>query len=988
MGKKFSRKDFLKKLGGISAGTFGIWLTRPGKILNFIDFYKEPNFEIKKPATGTINRIDQLFDEDWVFKKGDAPGAEEINFDVSAWRKIDLPHDWSIEDLSKKNELPSLSISKGEWKFKKGDNSAWGNPSFNDYSWEKVNLPAYWNHYSNQNQSGSLGWYRKEIEIPGDLRGKDFLLNLGRIADSDETFFNGVRIGGTGDFPPKYRYSYYNLSNVNVRVYRVPAHLVRKDQNVVSVRVYCHNDKGGIYASAPTPEVVGPFTPESPGGGSTAHTLGGIGWYRKEFSLDEADLNKKVSILFEGIYMNADTWINGHFLGNHPYGYTSFGYDLTPYLRSDGQPNVISIRVDNTGRNSRWYSGSGIYRHVKLRIKGSIHFSQWGLFVTTPRISNNEASVSVESTIKNDSDNNKNIEIESRLYNPQGDAVGITRNKIAVNANEEIVQKHLIRVESPLLWSPEEPNLYYVTVNLIQDGKIIDQMNSQIGIRSIKVDAEKGLTINGKPVFLKGGCMHHCNGPLGSKAIDRAEERRVELMKEHGYNAIRSSHNPPSPAFLDACDRLGMLVMDEAFDCWNVGKMPMDYHLYFKQWWQKDVESWIKRDRNHPSVIFWSIGNEIPDRTKPTGLDIERKLVSLVHKLDPTRLVTEAINFVYPWSSTAPAYKLLDVGGYNYMWKQYAKDHKAFPNRIMVGTESFPKDALANWLQVEEHPWVIGDFVWTGMDYLGESGIGHSRITGPHTPPVSFGMPWPWFVSNCGDIDICGFKKPQSFYRDVVWRQSMLEMAVHSPIPEGQKERLSKWGWPDEHQSWTWNVSKGEKLQVNVYSRYPKVRLELNGKIIGEKEISAATKLSATFEAPYEPGELRVSGIKNGKVAEQKILKTAGKPHGLRLSADRLKIQADRNDLSYVTVEVVDGQGQRVPNVEIPIHFEVNGTGELAAVGNGNPHDMKSFSSSHCKTFEGKCLAIVRPNAKKSGTIMLKAMAKGITPAMIKVQTV
>ena len=987
--KKYSRKDFLRKIGNISAGSLGIWLTGPTKFLKLTDFKKQKFLDIPDRVSKTISNYNtRLFDQDWYFIKGNAPGAEEIGFDVSGWRKLDLPHDWSIEDLTEKNELPSISISKGAWKFKSGDNSAWKNLSYNDQNWKKVTLPQYWNHYSEQHTSGSFGWYRREIDIPDDFNGKDFLLNLGRIADSDEVFFNGVRIGGIGDFPPHFRYSYYELNFVKVRVYRVPVKLVRNDHNVVSVRVYCHNDKGGIYASAPAPKQIGPFSPESPGGGSTGHTMGGTGWYRKTFTLDKADQNKRVAILFEGVYMNADTWINGHYLGNHPYGYTSYGYDLTPHLRSAGQPNVISIRVDNTGRNSRWYSGSGIYRHVKLRIMEDVHFSQWGLYVTTPQVSQEAAMVKIESTIKNDSNTEKILEVESILYNPKSDRIGKAKGEVTIGANSEIKKTNLIKVQSPMLWSPDEPNLYKVEVNILQNGKKIDQKNAHIGIRSIEVDAKNGLRINGKSVLLKGGCMHHCNGPLGSKAIDRAEERRVELMKKHGFNAIRTSHNPPSPAFLDACDRLGMLVMDEAFDCWDKGKMPMDYHLYFKHWWRKDIESMIKRDRNHPSVILWSIGNEIPDRVDLSGLDYEKGIISLVRKLDPTRPITEAINGVYPWSSSASAYKMLDVGGYNYLWEKYEDDHKTFPDRVMVGTESFPKDALENWQQVEKHPWVIGDFVWTGMDYLGESGIGHSQITGPHTPPRSFGKPWPWFDSYCGDIDICGFKKPQSYFRDVVWKQSMLEMAVHSPFPEGQKEEISKWGWPDEHQSWTWDVPKGKKLNVNVYSRYPVIRLELNGKKIGEKKVSSDAKLTAAFEVPYEPGELRALGIKDGRVVKHKVFKTTGKPRALRLTADRSNIQANRNDLSYVTVEIVDAQGERVPNAELPIQFDVSSEGEIAAVGNGKPNDMQSFSNSKCKSFKGRCLVIVRPKGENHGSIHLKATSSGLSPATIDMDVV
>ncbi|HKI46753.1 MAG TPA: glycoside hydrolase family 2 TIM barrel-domain containing protein [Balneolales bacterium] len=988
--KRYSRKDFLKSITAVTLGTVGVGLAGTpalfaGETTREVTRRTGESVSLRQGSSGSPNI--RPFDQDWRFVRDDVPGAELSSYDDAGWSILDLPHDWSIEDLSPKKALPSLSITEGEWKFRKGDNAEWSTPSFDDRSWERVNLPGYWNHYSDSDPSGSYGWYRKEIEVPGHLRGKDFLLNLGRIADTDEAFFNGMRIGGTGDFPPEYRYSYYSLTFVKARVYRVPAHLVRKDRNVVAVKVYCHNEKGGIYASAPTPRTIGPFSPESPGGGSTGHTMGGIGWYRKEFKLDKADQNKRVSILFDGVYMKADTWINDHYLGNHPYGYTSYGYDLTPYLTSPGQPNIVSIRVDNTGRNSRWYSGSGIYRHVQLRVTDAVHFSQWGLYVTTPQVTDDQALVEIESTIKNDSGITKILELESILYNQQGGRVGHGNSTIAIGGDEEIQKTHLIKVDSPLLWSPDNPNLYNVQVNLILDGEKIDQLNTTVGIRSIEVDATHGLRINGKPVLLKGGCMHHCNGPLGSKAIDRAEERRVELMKKHGFNAIRTSHNPPSPAFLDACDRIGMLVMDEAFDCWDKGKMPMDYHLYFKQWWRKDIESMIKRDRNHPSVILWSIGNEIPDRAELSGLDIEKELVSLVHRLDPTRPVTEAINGVYHWSSTAAAYDMLDVGGYNYLWKQYAKDHQKYPERVMVGTESFPLEAFENWQQVEKHPWVIGDFVWTGMDYLGESGIGHSQITGEHTPPESFGMPWPWFDSNCGDIDICGFKKPQSYYRDVVWGQSKLEMAVHSPIRRGgQKEELSKWGWPDEHQSWNWAGFEGKKLNVRVFTRCRSVRLELNGKVVARKEVSDETRLIAEFEVPYEAGDLRAIGIEDGKETVSKVLKTSGRAYAIRLTPDRTKIKNSRNDLSYVTAEIIDKKGNRVPDAGALVEFAVSG-GELAAVGNGNPSDMMSFHDGRCPVFRGRCLAIVRSVDSEKGRITLKSMAKGLKGASVTIET-
>ncbi len=424
---------------------------------------------------------------------------------------------------------------------------------------------------------------------------------------------------------------------------------------------------------------------------------------------------------------------------------------------------------------------------------------------------------------------------------------------------------------------------------------------------------------------------------LGSAVIDRAEERRIELLKSNGFNAIRCSHNPPSEKFLETCDRLGMLVIDEAFDQWEKPKNPDDYHQFFDAWWERDFSSMIMRDRNHPSIILWSIGNEIEERADPAGLEIAKKLIAKARELDPTRMITEAICEFWehpgrPWDQTAPAFALLDVSGYNYQWERYENDHKNFPNRIMVGTESVPQHAFQNWDQVEKHAYVIGDFVWTAIDYLGESGIGHSDCdTGKATQQE----PWPWFNGYCGDIDLIGGKKPQSYYRDVVWRRSKVELAVHVPHESGCKEQVSYWGWPDEEQSWTWPGNEGKLMQVNVYSRSPKVRLLLNGKMMEEK--TPDSLLTAKFELPYAAGELKAVNVENGKETASVVLTTAGEARGLRLKADRQQINASRNDLSFVTVEVVDEKGNLVSNANIPVQFTISGSGGLAGTGNANP---------------------------------------------------
>jgi beta-galactosidase len=738
-----------------------------------------------------------------------------------------------------------------------------------------------------------------------------------------------------------------------------------------------------------TPGIIsGPFDKTSIGSYSTGFSIGGTGWYRKKFVTAKEQKDKLVSIYFDGVYMNSDVWLNGNYLGNHPNGYTPFCYDLTPYLKPSGQENVLAVRVRNEGRNSRWYSGSGIYRHVWLIVTGQVHIAPAGVFVTTPEVSEDNATVLVKSTIKNEASAQSDITLVTAIISPEGKTVSQTRKDLIIGANAIITDDQSIKLTKPALWSVETPLLYRVVTEIKKGNKTSDRFEATFGIRSIHFDATSGLTINGRRILLKGGCIHHDNGPLGAVSNDRAEERKIEILKANGFNAIRTSHNPPSIQLLDACDRLGMLVIDEAFDAWEVAKMPEDYHLYFKEWWKKDIEAFILRDRNHPSVIIWSIGNEITERVDTSGLRITRQLVDAIRILDPTRPVTEAlcqywepVNAGKQWSASAPAYALLDIGGYNYQMREYESDHKQYPNRIMMGTESYPSEALENWNLVEKNPYIIGDFVWTAFDYLGEASIGHS--TYDTIKKSQFSVGWPWYNSWCGDIDITGNKKPQSYYRDIVWRNSPVAMAVHEPIPEGLIENTSGWGWPNELQSWTWPGAEGKSLVVRVFSRAPKVRLLLNGIIIGEQEIKEGS-ITALFNVPYQPGTLKAFNVENGRETDSIEFRTTGSPKRIKLTADRATITGSRNDLSYVTVEVVDNNDQVVPAAEIPIQFFITGAGEIAAVGNADPTDLSSFQKPERKTFRGKCLVIIRPSAR-SGIINLKATANGLSEGQITI---
>lgn len=731
-----------------------------------------------------------------------------------------------------------------------------------------------------------------------------------------------------------------------------------------------------------TGEVVGPFSKNSIGTTATGYTIGGTAWYRKTFTFKKGEPYTQSIINFDGVYMNCEVYVNGKLLANHPYGYTPFDVDITSALNPAGKANVIAVKVRNEGKNSRWYSGSGIYRHVWMIRKQAVHMAQNGVWANIESLSADKAKIKISAIVEGNLSKQTPTQLLIKLIGPDGkiaETSSIPANKI--NPGKQIDE--YITVNKPKIWSVDKPNLYQADVEVISNGKVTDRTKIVFGIRTIHFDAASGFTLNGKRVLLKGGCLHNDNGFLGSATIDRAEERRVEMMKAYGYNAIRTSHNPPSKQFLDACDRNGILVIDEAFDMWERPKNPQDYHLYFKDWWRRDLKALIHRDRNHPSVIFWSIGNEINERVDSLGLTIEKELVAEIKRLDRTRPVTEAMcsfydHAGYKWESTIPAFAMLDVGGYNYMRSEYESDHIKHPERIMMGTESYAKEAFDYWQLVKKHPYIIGDFVWTAMDYIGETGLGNARLN--DDPDKGFLRSFPWFNGFCGDIDIIGSKKPQMLYRDVIWENSNLEMVVHAPIPEGKEEIVSPWGWPNEWQSWNWAGNEGTVIEVRVFSNYPMIRLELNGKVIGEQKSGEDTKLISTFKVPYEACTLRAVAINDGKEVASKQLATTAKPSRIKLVADRDTINANRNDLSYVKILITDENGNTIPDAVIPVRISVSGDGEIAGSGNASPNDMESVNNRVCKTYRGQALAIVRPlrNGKK-GSIKIKVSAEGLT---------
>jgi beta-galactosidase len=733
----------------------------------------------------------------------------------------------------------------------------------------------------------------------------------------------------------------------------------------------------------------GPFDKNSEGQFDVGYTVGGKAWYRKTFRLDSLDQGKIVHLQFDGIYMNADIWINNYHVGSRAYGYSTFWLDITPYIIF-GQENVIAVEVKNIGTNSRWYSGSGIYRPVSLKLMSKVHISHWGSAVRIPSISTLSAELNVISNIVNHTDSSAMVSIVSTIKNKTGKPVVSSQSDFTINPDESFTDTESLVVQNPDLWDLDSPSLYTLFQDVFVNGEPTDQRQTPFGIRSITYNAKDGFMLNGKPVLLQGSCMHHDNYMLGSAAYARAEERRVELTKAAGYNAIRCAHNPPSQAFLEACDRMGILVIDEAFDQWTLHKWDhdQDYGRHFQEWWQKDLESMVMRDRNHPSIIMWSIGNEIPEQGSDYGITLARELKTYVNGMDPTRPVTMGVNREGP--AMDGFFKELDIVGYNYRLRTYESDQARVPDRVSYGSESFSRDAFAYWQKVEALPYIIGDFVWTGWDYMGEASIGWNGYA-PDWTRLGY---YPWHAAFCGEIDLTGYKRPASYYRDVLWKtgKNKVSAFVRSPDPSLDPPPDSTWNlhwtYPDIHPSWTWPEHEGQMLDLFVYSACEEVELFLNRKSLGRKKTSVETEYMEIWKVMYEPGELKAIGYKKGKKEAEWILRTAGKPAKIRLTADRSVIDANGQDLSYVTVELLDKKGNRVYDwrEDLPIHFDIQGEGILAGVGNADPISTESFQKPQRSTFRGRCVAVLK-SSRESGEICLKAEAEGIKGDSIIIQS-
>ena len=623
-------------------------------------------------------------------------------------------------------------------------------------------------------------------------------------------------------------------------------------------------------------------------------------------------------------------------------------------LKTGKGMNEVLVKVDNSQQpNCRWYSGSGIYRHVWLETMPALHIAEHGVYVTTPEVSAKKAQVKVEVSVSNESQTVRNAVV----------VVDGKQLTVALAVGETKTVSTILTVNNPSLWSPDSPTLNNLGVELKEKGKTLDNQTVKYGIRSFTFDAKNGFMLNGKKVLINGACVHHDDGVLGARAFDDAEIRKVREMKKAGFNLIRTSHNPTTRAFLDACDSIGMLVIDEAFDGWRTQKNPYDYSTVIDSCFRQDIHAMVLRDRNHPSVISWSIGNEVIERKDIRVVYTARQMKAAILEKDATRPVTEALcAWDRDWEIYDPHAEVLDVVGYNYMIFKHADDHKREPKRVIWQTESYPRDAFKNWAVVNDFPYVVGDIVWTGLDYLGESGIGRTYYKGEREGEswIAGGQP-EWHGAPCGDVDITGWRKPISHYREMLWnKDTPLYMAVKEPEGYHGEIKLTMWSvWPT-YESWTWNGWEGKPVEVEVYTHQPEVNLYLNNQLIGTKKVSRDTEFKAVFTVPYQAGTLRSEA--GGKSV---ILKTAGKPARIRLTPDHTVMAADGQSLTFVVAEVVDKDGTPVPEAAIPCEATVKGAGKLLAFASADLKDVEPYTSPRTKTWKGRAMLVVRSTQKK-----------------------
>lgn len=755
--------------------------------------------------------------------------------------------------------------------------------------------------------------------------------------------------------------------------------------------------------------------PDVPGKGAGAYYPAGAYTYLKTFPVPTEWDGKLVRLELQGAFRHAQVFLNEELAGNRADGYARFFVDLTPFLKY-GEDNVLRIEV-RSGQDSRWYSGAGLHRPAVLHVDAPVHVVPDGVTVTTVRIDEEQAVVDVLTTVANAGLSTRTATVTTTLSGPDGHEVERDSTPSTLAPGEKAVVRQRLYVRKPALWSPDSPALHTACVSL--GAGTADDVVVTFGIRTVTVDPRNGLRINGEQVLLRGACIHHDNGPLGAASIGRAEERRVELLKEAGFNAIRAAHNPVSDAMLDACDRLGVLVMDEAFDMWTRFKTPYDYATDFPQWWAADLEAMVAKDRNHPSVIMYSLGNEIVEVGTPHGARWARRMAEHIRSLDPTRLITNGVNLLLAVIDEAPAIleaaggglnevlldpegvsrligqnsvvsertaessAALDVVGLNYAESRYEPERNLFPHRVVVGSETFPTLIGKLWPMVQANPNVIGDFTWTGWDYLGEVGIGATAYAEDPEAVVGLEREYPYLTAQCGDLDITGWRRPASYYREIVFGlRTEPYIAVHRPEHRDHTITLrSPWAWSDSVSSWTWPGHEGAPLSVEIYADADEVALFLDGTEAGRSRVGENRPMISTLEIAYQPGELTAVAYRDGSEVSRTALATAEGDLHLTAHADRAQLRNDETDLSFIAIELRAADDRLVTVDDRLVTVEVSGAGVLAGMGSANPRTEERFDASTWRTFDGRALAIVRPS--EAGKIQVIIKSPGLDPVEI-----
>jgi beta-galactosidase len=722
--------------------------------------------------------------------------------------------------------------------------------------------------------------------------------------------------------------------------------------------------------------IAGPFAETNLTGGAGAFLPSGVAWYRKHFSLPSEDLDRRVFVEFDGVMQNSDAWINGLHLGHRPNGYVSFRYELPASMLSfgSGTNNVLTVCADTSAQPaSRWYAGAGVYRHVRLVVTDPMHLAANGVFVSTPRISAAEAMVRIETAITNETATPREISVQTSLLAPDGTPVGFLESSQTIEAGAAATLDQQIAFPNPQLWNLDDPKLYRAVSKLRAEGQIADEQTTTFGIRDAHFEADTGFWLNGRNLKLKGVCLHADGGAFGAAVPLSIWEARLKTLKTLGVNAIRTAHNPPAPEFLDLCDRLGLLVMDEFFDCWAVAKKAEDYHLYFHDWSQRDERAMILRDRNHPSIILYSVGNEIHDTPQAAKAKrILSGLIAVAHAADPTRPVTQALfrpNASHDYEDGLA--DLLDVVGQNYRETELLAAHEQKPSRKILGTEN--TQVRQPWVAMRDHAAYAGQFLWTGIDYLGESGG------------------WPLVGHGSGLLDRTGAIRPLARERESWWSEAPMVALARRVSPNEAMPDDPGYGAEERHTQvlfadWTPQDLKPHTENVEVYSNCKQVELFLNGKSLGKKEINADAS-PRNWQVPFAPGVLKaVARKEGGRAAATNELRTAGKPAHIVLTCNTKTLAPAWDDVAIVRTAIVDSRGVTIPRAGDLITFKISGPGIIAAVDNADNASHEPFHANSHHAFQGECVAFVKANAA-AGKLTLTATAAGLQAGSLVIRT-